>query len=235
MFISISGEAGAGKDTLAAILEEYYAAKGLSVAPFSFAGPLKDACVLWFGWDRQRLDHDFDYKEGGLGNKDPNDIDPYCVSFGMTRRQFMQKFGTEGMRDAVHKNFWIVMMTEWIRSGRIQTTDVSLIRDARFLNELQFVKDMGGLNFRVRRIEVPKGMTEHEAITAHLTGLAKAGTLTADTTHASETEWKQWTQWDHQVLNLVFEDMPVEYGKQRFREQALTVLRGIGHPMRKAA
>lgn len=228
MFISISGEAGAGKDTLAVILEDYYKAKGVSFAPFSFAGPLKDACVLFFNWDRHRLDHDFDYKEGGLGNTDPTDVDPYCVALGLTRRQFFQKFGTEAMRYNVHPDFWVILMREWIKEGRITTADVNLIRDARFLNELNFVKDMGGICIRVRRLEVGAGQTEAQAISETMrlvAGNLTSGTLTKNTDHASEQEWRKWTQWDYQVFNPVFADKDEDFGKQRFRSQVSRLLR----------
>lgn len=226
MFISISGEAGAGKDTLANILIDHYSSKSVSVSPFSFAGPLKDACVLFFGWDRHRIDHDFPYKEGGLGNTDPTDIDPYCVAMGLTRRQIMQRMGTEGMRGAVHPDFWIILMREGIKLGRIVTADINLIRDARFLNELQFVKDMGGINLRVRRLEVAFGQTENEAIKAHMQGAA-GGTLTQNTNHASEQEWRQWSDWDFQIFNPVYIGQPEEMGKSRFRTQVAHVLRQL--------
>ena len=71
--LSFSGKAGAGKDSAAKALMDQMIADGLRVCRISFAGKLKDACCVLYGWDRDRLESDPFYKEGGLGGWVPKD------------------------------------------------------------------------------------------------------------------------------------------------------------------
>lgn len=209
VFVSISGDAGAGKSTLSDIITTHYTKQGISVSPFSFANPLKDALCLWFNWDRERLNSDFNYKEGGLGNKLPDDIDPYCTALGMTRREIMQRFGTECMRDGLHNDFWVIMARLGLQRGVIPVSTISIIGDARFSNELQWVKSEGGLNVRVNRI------SDH------------GSTLTTHTGHSSESEWKNWSDWDFVIENPIYEDRSVQYGLAVFENRAQILLERI--------
>src|SRR4029079_13434197 len=65
--IGFSGKAGGGKDSAANALMDQMRADGLCVQRLSFAGKLKDGCAAMYGWDRDRLESDIYYKEGGLG------------------------------------------------------------------------------------------------------------------------------------------------------------------------
>lgn len=209
IFISISGEAGAGKTTLCGLLTSYYTAKGLSVSPFSFADPLKDALCLWFGWDRQRLNDDFPYKEGGLGNTDPTDVDPYCVALNMTRRQIMQRFGTECLRDGMHEDFWVILAKLGVQRGVVPLAKLNLIPDARFLNELQWVKQEDGINVRVNRVKVDSAHGE----------LTNPTTLTEHSGHSSELAWKSYSDWDFVLTNRDYIDRTPAYSKAVFENQ----------------
>ena len=195
--IGVSGKVGSGKDTthelLAGILEE----NGYTTTKISFASKLKDAATMLFDWDRERLESDFDYKEGDT--LDDGSPDPACQALGMTRRVFMQRFGTEAMRDNIHRDFWVILVKLAIEKGEYDDYDIGFFTDMRFINEINLVKEKDGLLIQVNR----KG---------------DATTLTEHTQHLSELEWEQWTDWDHIITNNVNPKLSKDENLQRFRE-----------------
>lgn len=193
-FISISGVAGSGKTTVSNYLKQYFFREQYEINEFSFAGPLKDALCLWFGWDRKRLDSDFSYKEGSM--LDDGSPDPYCEALGMTRRQIMQKMGTECMRQGMHPNFWIIMADLGLRMGKIIPSDLYIISDARFINELKWAKSINAYRIYVTRAECPRGEDPTKiSIRRH--------SLTSHTGHASENEFLSWDDYDTTIVNLI--------------------------------
>jgi len=79
----------------------------------------------------------------------------------MTVRTFLQKLGTEAMREGLHQNTWANAF--W--SDFDEDNDHWLITDIRFPNEYESVKDRNGIVIKVvRNIEIPKH--EHESETA---------------------------------------------------------------------
>jgi hypothetical protein len=79
----------------------------------------------------------------------------------MTVRTFLQKLGTEAMREGLHQNTWANAF--W--SDYDEDNNHWLITDIRFPNEYESVKDRNGIVIKVvRDIEIPKH--EHESETA---------------------------------------------------------------------
>lgn len=187
--IGFTGKAGSGKDSAGKAITDLLEEQGLKVIKLSFAGPLKDCATLLWGWDRDRLDHDFDYKEGNT--LDDGSPDPACEALGMTRREFMQLFGTEAMRNNIHKNVWLIALNLAIKMGKYDNYDIGLLTDCRFINELQFVRDMGGTLVQVQR-------TGGES------------TLTDKTQHTSELDWLNWLDWDAVIENKVDPNLSFE-------------------------
>lgn len=214
-FISISGKAGSGKDTIKDALVDYFAEKDMVAEPYSFAGPLKDALCLWFDWDRKRLDGDYDYKEGGLGNRNPDDVDPYCQALGMTRRVIMQKFGTECMREGMHSNFWIILADLGLKLGKLPSFDLGIITDARFFNELEWTRSVNGYSIRVKRLVIETGETFKTALLRHISDQNEA-TLTTHTSHKSELEFEAWSRFDRIVYNPVDMNVSEEESRAQF-------------------
>jgi hypothetical protein len=94
---------------------------------------------------------DRDFKNSILGSEWDN----------MTIRTFLQKLGTEAMRDGLHKHTWANAF--W--SDYNEDNSCWLITDIRFPNEYESVKDRNGIIIKVvRDIEIPKD--EHESETA---------------------------------------------------------------------
>lgn len=73
-----------------------------------------------------------------------------------TIRQFLQELGTEAMRDVIHPNIWVnALFSDYIpregdKKGSLFYPNW-IITDMRFPNELQAIKDRGGITIRVNR------------------------------------------------------------------------------------
>ncbi len=188
--IGFTAKVGGGKDTAGRLITEALEEKGYTVTKLSFAKYLKDICTMMFGWDRERLEHDFDYKEGDT--LDDGSPDPACEALGKTRRVVMQELGTEAMRLGLHPDVWIIALRLAILRGEYDEYDYGLLTDCRFINELQFVRDLDGTLIQLQR---------------H----GEQSTLTDQTQHVSELEWESWEGgWDAVVTNYIDPELSEE-------------------------
>jgi hypothetical protein len=64
----------------------------------------------------------------------------------MTVREFLQKLGTDGLRDGLHGNVWVNALF-----ADYTPTHNWIITDVRFPNEAKAIKDRGGIIIRVDR------------------------------------------------------------------------------------
>jgi len=164
MVIGISGKAGQGKDTLAKMINYWYANTNwgpleISLEEFiqdphydfieiweikKFAGALKKICAILLGVEESQFE-DQEFKKSKLGPE-----------WGMTVREFLQKVGTEAMRDSVHPDIWVNALfayyTEYFSKW--------IITDVRFPNEVQAIKKRGGIIIRIEGLPTNK-TTEH--------------------------------------------------------------------------
>jgi hypothetical protein len=196
--IGFTAKVGGGKDTAGLLITKALEEKGYRVTKISFAKCLKDICTMMFGWDRERLEHDFAYKEGNT--LDDGSPDPACEMLGKTRRVVMQELGTEAMRNGLHYDVWIIALKLAIMRGDYDDYDYGLLTDCRFINELQFVRDLDGTLIRLER-------------------LGEQSTLTDQTQHLSELEWEQWTDWDASVVNYIDPNLPDEMNLMALRNK----------------
>jgi len=180
--ISISGKAGSGKDEAHRLMSSYLSSIGKTHTRISFASQLKDNLSAMFNWNRDRLDNDTAYKEGNT--LDDGSTDPACDMLGMCRREVMQIYGTDAVRNNLHTDTWIIVTKLAMLTGKFDSYDYGFITDCRFLNELEFTKSMGGKTIRINRSGIDT-------------------TLTGFTNHSSELEWQKWDQWDHVIENRV--------------------------------
>ena len=204
--IGISGKIGAGKDTAYLLLKNHLDHLERAHTKIAFADKLKDICVLLFGWDRQRLDYDLAYKESNL--LDDGSIDPACEMLGMTRREVMQLIGTEAMRNGLHKDVWIIVKRLQLRWGEFAKYDFGFLTDCRFLNELNFVRDSGGMLIKIVSVD-------------------KNGNEVLNSTkdqHASEQEWLAWNDWDHVIQNFRDPTLSNEENLEVLRKKLIKVL-----------
>jgi hypothetical protein len=155
MIIGISGYAGSGKDTAAAIIKRIDNTWEVR----KFAHKLKVVAEILTGIPCEDLNRQ-DVKESNLpdmwdvwGYKGRNDGDavfpvytgePYRRS--MTAREFLQKLGTDAIRNGLHEDAWVnALMSEYNSQCKWIITDV------RFPNEYDAICRAGGVMVRINR------------------------------------------------------------------------------------
>lgn len=164
MLLGISGKIGSGKDTLADIIIEDF--PDYIFEKKSYAYKLKYVTQIMMGvtWE------DCITQEGK--NK-------YVSSWGMTIGEFQQRLGTEGMRQGVHLDAWILGLF-----ANYNSNCNWLITDVRFKNEAQAIWDRGGHLVRLKGdpAEIRKNSKR-------------------DMSHPSETDLDDWPTWDFEYTN----------------------------------
>ena len=179
MIIGINGKIGSGKDTVGKIIQyllcdnvggveledvtssndhDWWLEDQSGFDTKKFAGKLKAMGSLLTGIPVGKFE-DQDFKKTNLGpewsyelvGEDWVDGKPALVP--MTVRTLLQKLGTEAMRDGLHTNVWVNALFADYKAIGWEPEDVSnwIITDMRFPNELEAVKDRGGITIRVTR------------------------------------------------------------------------------------
>jgi hypothetical protein len=194
MIIGVNGKIGSGKDTVGKIIQwltkpepdgqyigfqtyDDYTLEKLS--PFKikkFAGKLKQIASLLTGVSVEKFE-DQEFKK--------LDMNP---EWEMTYREFLQKLGTEAMRDGLHTNVWVnALFADYNATGYNYTGCENkviqgeweypnwIITDMRFPNEMEAVVERKGITIRVVRSF------------NHKMGSKETGTLDLTPLHPSET------------------------------------------------
>ena len=149
MIIGINGYAGSGKDTVGTILQQIDRDSHWEIK--KWAGKLKQVAELLTGIPVEKFE-DQEFKKTNL-NKQWNDR----INNPMSVRDFLQKLGTEGLRDGLHTNTWVnALMADYKcvpadRAPNGWDCDNWIITDTRFPNEAQAIKDASGIIIRVTR------------------------------------------------------------------------------------
>jgi hypothetical protein len=128
--VALAGLPRSGKDTAA----DWFVLRGYTRLQFS--GPLKEAAAVLL--DRP-LSHM--YGEG-------YDREKIMPEWGFSVRWFLQRFGTECLREQIRPDFWLLRMARAIQ--RISPAPV-VITDLRFENEAEMVRGAGGIIIELRR------------------------------------------------------------------------------------
>jgi hypothetical protein len=190
--IGICGFIGSGKDTVAKLFVEQGCVQD------SFAAPLKDMCASIFGWQREMLEGDsMDSREF----RETQDL-YWTRKLGIdnfTPRLALQLLGTDIMRTHFSQDIWLNSLEYRIRRQRQDELCV-VVSDARFKNELNLIKELGGVVIHVKRSELP----EWYEVAVH----ANNGSVTAKHTmetkyrhiHASEWKWVGF-EFDYEIEN----------------------------------
>jgi hypothetical protein len=180
--IGISGRIGSGKDTVGDIIQKICITnQGPEFEIKKFAGKLKTIASLLTGVPVERFE-DQEFKQSYLGEQwaktpvsplsDATLFDKVDLDNLMTYREFLQKLGTEAIRDGLHTNVWVNALFADYKSKRellqadgtwieSDTGEVDfavsikypnwIITDMRFPNEMEAVKERGGITIRVVR------------------------------------------------------------------------------------
>jgi hypothetical protein len=141
MIIGITGLISSGKDTVADYLCTVHGFKRIS-----FAGSLKDAVASVFNWDRELL-------EGTTKSSREfrDQIDSWWAERlqipHLTPRWVLQHWGTEVFRNCFHPDIWVASVEHKLKSAK----DNIVITDCRFRNEIEAIKNAGGITIRIER------------------------------------------------------------------------------------
>jgi hypothetical protein len=179
MIIGINGYSGSGKDTVGMMIQylncdqaevpiekvcanyldhEYWLDEQSNWEIRKFAGKLKDIASHLTGIDIEDFE-DQSFKKTNLGTEWWTTCDEGLQP--MTVREFLQKLGTDALRNGLHPNVWVnALMADYKHE---KTCDCEkecrctfklpnwIITDTRFINEAKAIKDNGGIIIRVDR------------------------------------------------------------------------------------
>jgi hypothetical protein len=176
--IGISGHMGVGKDTVGQMIQTeargYWEIK-------KYAKKLKQITCILTGCSMQELESQ-EFKNSLLS---PEWKGGHCTFSHSTYRDILQKLGTEVMRDSLHSNVWVnALYADYTPIGLHNKDYVGpmsirkpksdsvypnwVITDMRFPNELEAVKEHGGITIRVVRypktLEQSRGFENVETI-----------------------------------------------------------------------
>ena len=201
MIIGINGYAGSGKDTVGTIIQYLQADTDLPLKGVlkktahhewwleersgweikKWAGKLKDIASLLTGIPVKNFE-DQEFKTSLLGPEwgtvtdiPLNSVPVFAdIQFNklISVREFLQKLGTDAIRDSLHTNAWVNALMADYTPTQVQWSDGPIggykdgpmpnwiITDTRFPNEAQAIKDKGGIVIRVDRPGV-KPINDH--------------------------------------------------------------------------
>lgn len=143
MLLGICGFAGSGKTTVSNMLVQNH-----EYNQIAFADTVKDVTSVLFGWPRDLLEGDT--PESRLFRETPDKFWSARLDRIVTPRWALQIMGTEAGRDAIHENIWI-----FCAEAKIKDHENVIISDARFPNEIKFIREKGGYVIRVVRGSEP--------------------------------------------------------------------------------
>jgi hypothetical protein len=149
MIVGLVGFIGAGKGTVADLLVERH-----NFFKESFANSVKDSCAAVFGWDRAMLEGDTPESRAWREQPDQWWSDKFGREF--SPRLALQLMGTEAGRDVFHPDLWVHTV---LRRCEQAPYNNYVIADVRFPNEINAIKDSGGVVIRVRRGDDPEWYT----------------------------------------------------------------------------
>lgn len=148
--IGLAGAARSGKDTVAMYLWEH-----CDVYAVGYADALKAAAAVLLN-----------RTEDQMNGFDSFDREAILPEWGFTTRDFLQKLGTECMRDVIRKDFWINRVKVEIE-GKSQV----VVTDVRFENEADFIREQGGHIWHIYRPD-PNGLNAEAQAHASEAGVA---------------------------------------------------------------
>lgn len=167
ILIGIAGIKQSGKDTVGKYLVNHYGFTRLA-----FADTLKEACKIIFGFsDAQVYSQELKEVEDDYWKHTP--------------REILQKVGTELFRmrlpeicKNISDNIWIRSVERQIQNLYLKGISKFVITDIRFYNELNFVRLLGGVVWKISRPSLEKNQEHSFLLNPH----------SSEIEHSSETD-----------------------------------------------
>jgi hypothetical protein len=166
LLIGINGRKGSGKNTAGEVIQRWGMARGLNVHCRGFADKMKVSAMRSLGVPAATNMHDAiiladELKESGFINFE---IPSLSYAQGITGREYLKYFGTEGHRDVFGPNFWVDELlpigidwrTQWYDDGGV-FPDIAVITDVRFVSEVERIHSFGGEVIEIHRPEMDTG------------------------------------------------------------------------------
>jgi hypothetical protein len=190
--ISITGFKGSGKDTVGSLLTSNH-----GYHSHSFAAPVKQILSVMFDWPLDLLQGVTPQSRQWRETPDPYWSEVMRKPF--TPRLAMTMIGTDVVRRRVHHNLWTTLCAKHLS----QASGHTVVTDARFTNELQMIKHLGGHTVRVVRSSEPSWY-DHAMLVNQLPTWCKPAARWLSPSlrkiHPSETDWIGW-KFDHVIYN----------------------------------
>jgi hypothetical protein len=140
MIIAIAGRKQSGKTSVCEYISRTFTKQKQEISCiYNFADPLKEICQTILG-----LTHDQCY---GTDEQKNEPVDCYWENKQLSAREVMQILGTDMLRKLQH-NVWA---NATIRKIKDEALPLALIADCRFPNEVDVVKQAGGLVIKLNR------------------------------------------------------------------------------------
>lgn len=152
MIVGVCGRIGSGKGTFADILVETY-----NFQKLSFADPLKDCVASMFSWPRDLLEGDTE--ESREWREQQSQFWTRELGYTVTPRLVLQQVGTECMRQGFFDGVWVSLAKQALENN--PHTDW-VIPDVRFPNEIDMIRNQGGVVIEVQRGEIPEWVVEYK-------------------------------------------------------------------------
>lgn len=131
MIIGISGKLYSGKDTFAKLLTQQFNNNNISFVCKSFAYKLKRIGAFLTNTPEEQW-----FTQEGKQT--------FLPDWNMTIGEFQQKLGTEGMRQGVHLDGWVIALISDYTVGQNW-----IVTDVRFPNEAKAIKQKQGILIRI--------------------------------------------------------------------------------------
>lgn len=140
MIIALAGRKQSGKTTACEFISNIFTGNNLgAVTIYNFADPLKQLCIDILGISYHQC--------YGTDDQKNELVDCYWDDKQLTAREVLQLVGTDMFR-RMQKNVW---SEATIRKIHTDNPDLALIADCRFPNEVEAVKNAGGIVIKLNR------------------------------------------------------------------------------------